>query len=218
MNYSEALSFIFQDKDWLKKIALGGLLVFIAAFTGIFFFVGFFAMGYYVRVLRHVVNGEEKILTDWKDWGNLFAEGLMAAIVSLVYFLIIGGLCAFVIVNIATAHGLAGIEKGIAITSVAILTFLGLIILINASLTLFVKTNDFASAFSPSAISNLLKNNFSNYLTIAIFTSILGAILFLAGMGIFSPFTNFWGLMVQAHLFGQCAKETDKSAATVQSA
>jgi hypothetical protein len=64
----------------------------------------------------------------------------------------------------------------------------------------------------------LLKNDFGNYLTIVIFTSILNAMLFLAGLGIFSPFTNFWGYMVQAHLFGQYAKGVQATTPAVQSA
>jgi len=76
----------------------------------------------------------------------------------------------------------------------------------NYGLIQFAATENFGSAFSLSGIFTLIKNDLGNFLAIMIFSSILNAILFLAGLGILSPFTNFWGLVVQAHLFGQCAK------------
>ena len=40
MNYSEALAFTFRDTDWLKKIAIGGLIAFISFYLGLFFLFG----------------------------------------------------------------------------------------------------------------------------------------------------------------------------------
>jgi hypothetical protein len=105
---------------------------------------------------------------------------------------------------------------GIVFTAIA--TAVCLIVTINLCLIQFAQTNDFAAAFRFSEAADLLKNDFANFLTILIFVSILNAILFLAGLGIFSPFTNFWGYMVQAHLFGQYAKSARTTAPVIQSA
>ncbi len=218
MNYSEALSFTFQDKDWLKKTAIGGFCLFIAVFSGILFFIGFFVIGYYLAVLRNVIQGEEKILPEWDgNWGKFFADGLMGAIILLINFLVIGGLGAIIIVGIATSST-ADYEMVLGIVFTAIGMAICLIVTTNLGFIQFAKTNDFAAAFRVSEIVNLLKNDFGNFLTIVIFVSILNAILFLAGLGIFSPFTNFWGYLVQAHLFGQYARRTTVAVAVVQSA
>jgi hypothetical protein len=219
MNYSEALSFTFQDKDWLKKTAIGGFCLFIAVFSGILFFIGFFAIGYYLGVLRNVIHGEEKILPEWEsNWGKFFADGLMGAIILLINFLVIGGLGAIIIVGLATSSDLADYEMVLGIVFTAIGMAIALIVTTNLCFMQFAKTNDFAAAFRIAEIANLLKNDFGNFLTIVIFVSILNAILFLAGLGIFSPFTNFWGYLVQAHLFGQYARKVRTAAPVIQSA
>jgi hypothetical protein len=217
MNYSEAISYIFQDKDWVKKILLGGLCVFIAVFTGILFFAALPAIGYYVGVLRNVMKGEEKPLPEWKDWNKFFADGLLGAIILFIYFLVIGGLGAIIIVNFAMGD-MEDYERVLGIVFTAIGILIALALFGNLGLIRFAATNDFGAAFRFAEISQLLKNDFGNYMSVVIFASILNAILFLAGLGIFSPFTNFWGYMVQAHLFGQYAKVVNSTIPTVPTA
>lgn len=214
MNYSEALAYIFQDKDWTKKIALGGLWLFIALFTGILFFAAFLAMGYYVSVLRNVMQGEEKPLPEWTEWSKYFVDGLMSGIILLIYFIMIGGLGAIVIVNLATAD-LPDYEMVLGIIFTALGILFALSIFGNLGLMRYAATNDFAAAFRYTEISQWLRNDFGNFVTIVIFTTILNAILFVAGLGIFSPFTNFWGYMVQAHLFGQYARGVNSTVPAV---
>jgi len=218
MNYSTALSYIFQDKDWLKKIVFGGFCLFIAVFTGILFFAAFFSIGYYVTVLRHVMQGEEKPLPEWdNNWSKFFVDGLMGALILFVYFIVIGGIGAIIIVNFAMGD-MADYEKVLGIVFTALGILLGLTIMGNLGLMQFAATNDFAAAFRLPEISQMLKNDFGNFVTIVLFTSLLNAMLFLAGLGIFSPFTNFWGYLVQAHLFGQFAKGVNSSTLAVQAA
>jgi len=217
MNYSTALSYIFQDKDWLKKTVLGGFFLFIAAFSGgILFFAAFFSIGYYVSVLRHVMQGAEKPLPEWdNNWGKFFTDGLMGALIIFVYLIVIGGLGAIIIVNFAMSD-MADYEKVLGIVCTALGILLGLTIMGNLGLMQFAATNDFAAAFRLPEISQMLKNDFGNFVTIVLFTSLLNAILFLAGLVVFSPFTNFWGYMVQAHLFGQFAKGVNSTVPAMQ--
>jgi hypothetical protein len=217
MNYSEALSFSFQDQAWAKKIAIGGLMVFVAMFTGVFFFVGFFAIGYYVTVLRNVMHGEAKPLPEWRNCGKLFGDGILGGIIFLIYFLVIGGITALFIVKAATDSDLYRFELAMTITVISLVALLSLSIFANLGLMQFAATNDFAAAFNLSEIFRLLRNDFGNYFSITILSIILNGILFMAGIGIFSPFTNFWGFMVQAHLFGQCAKSVSEPRAVVSS-
>lgn len=216
MNYSAALSYIFQDRDWLKKTALGGLCIFIAVFTGILFFAAFFAIGYYVNVLRQVMQGAEKPLPEWdNNWSKFFTDGLMGAFILFVYLLVIGGLGAVMIVSFA-AGDLADYEKVLGIVFTALGILLGVTIMGNLGLMRYAATNDFAAAFRLAEISQLLKNDFGNFITIVLFTSLLNGMLFLAGLGIFSPFTNFWGYLVQAHLLGQFARGVHSPTLAVQ--
>ena len=205
MNYSEALSFTFQDKEWLKKVGIGGFFALISFYAGLFFIFGFFLVGYYIGVLRNVMNGEESPLPDWSNMSKIFVDGIMGTIIILIYFIIIGGLCAILITNVATDPYIQDYELAISCVLTSLLTLFALGFFINYGLIQYAATENFGSAFSLSGIFTLVKNDLGNFLAIMIFSSILNAILFLAGLGILSPFTNFWGLVVQAHLFGQCA-------------
>jgi len=216
MNYSEALSFTFQDEEWVKKLAIGGLFVFVSFYLGLFFITGFVVAGYYIGLLRNVLKGEEKPLPQWTKWEKIFVDGILGAIISFIYFLFIGGIAALMIVSVVNDPGIQDFEMGMAIAVISLLALLSLSILTNLGLARFAATNDFGAAFSFSEIFRLLKNDFGNYLSIVIFSFILNAILFLAGLGILSPFTNFWGLVVQAHLFGQCVRGAQEPTTAVQ--
>ena len=217
MNYSEALSFTFQDEEWLKKIAIGGLIAFVSFYVGLFFIFGFFLVGYYLGVLRNVMRGDEKPLPDWGDMGKIFVDGMLGAIIALFYFIIIGGLCAILIVNVANDF-MPDYEKAFLIVFISLGTLLAMAFFINFGLIQFAATENFGAAFSLSAMIKLLRGNLGNFLAIVVFSLILNGILFLAGLGILSPFTNQWGMVVQAHLFGQCAREAYAEMMAVQSA
>jgi len=130
----------------------------------------------------------------------------MGTIIILIYFIVIGGICALIITRVATDPYIQDYELAISCVLTSLLTLFALGFFINYGLIQFAATENFSSAFSLSGIFTLIKNDLGNFLAIIIFSSILNAILFLAGLGILSPFTNFWGLVVQAHLFGQCAR------------
>ncbi|MFQ5640135.1 MAG: DUF4013 domain-containing protein [bacterium] len=217
MNYTEALSFIFQDQQWVKKMAIGGLFAFISFYCGLFFITGFFVVGYYVGVVRNVVHREESVLPNWSDMSKIFVDGLVGAIIIFFYFVIIGAICTLLIVSVAHDY-MPDYEKALLIILISLSTLLALTFLINYGLMQFAATDNFGAAFSLPGILSLIKSHFGDFLAIIIFTLILNGILFLAGLGILSPFTNFWGMVVQAHLFGQCAKAIHPDTPAVQSA
>ncbi|MCG8607488.1 DUF4013 domain-containing protein [bacterium] len=217
MNYSEALSFTFNDEDWLKKLGIGGLFALLSVYAGLFFILGFFIMGYYIGVLRNVMKGEEKPLPDWSDMGKIFVDGLLATIITLFYFVVIGGICAMMIVNVANDY-MPDHERVLLIIFISLATLVALTFFINYGLMQLAATNNFAAAFQPASMIRLIKDNLGNFIAVTVFSITLNGLLFLAGLGIVSPFTNFWGLIVQAHLFGQVAKEIVPTTTAVQSA
>ncbi len=217
MNYSEALSFTFRDDEWLKKLGIGGVLALLSVYACLFFILGFFLMGYYIGVLRNVMKDEEKTLPDWSDMGKIFVDGLLATIIFLFYFVVIGGCCAMMIVSVANDF-MPDHEKALLIIFISITTVVALTLFINYGLMQFAATDNFGAAFHLGNMIRLLKNNLGNFIAVTIFSLTLNGLLFLAGLGIISPFTNFWGMIVQAHLFGQLAKEVVPATPTVQAA
>lgn len=218
MNYSEALSFAFEDEEWLKKMAIGGFIAMISFYAGLFFIFGFFLIGYYVGVMRHVMAGADKALPDWSDTSKLFVDGLLGAVISLTYLVIIGGLCALFVVNLAHSPDTSQTEMVFGCLSISLTTFFALAFFINYGLMQFALTDSFSAAFNLGGMLRFLKPNLGDFIAITVFSLILNLILLCAGLGILSPFTNFWGLVVQAHLFGQCARPSKVSPSAVQQA
>jgi hypothetical protein len=80
MDYSKPFNFIFEDQDWFKKIAIGGLV-------GIIPIVNFALLGYCMQIARNVAAGAEKPLPEWDNFGAYFVSGAKISIANLIYLL-----------------------------------------------------------------------------------------------------------------------------------
>ena len=92
-----------------------------------------------------------------------------------------------------------------------------LIIFSNIGLLLYLNSDNFGAAVNFAEVLHFFRRQAGNLFAISVFTFILNLILFFAGLGIFSPFTNFWGFVVQAHLFGQCSRNYQPATPAIQS-
>lgn len=78
INVVEAFQFPFQDKDWITKLAITFILLFIPI-------LGWFAIGgYAVRLIRNVLTGVDE-LPDYDDMVGDFSRGLAAFLGGLIY-------------------------------------------------------------------------------------------------------------------------------------
>ena len=88
MDITRALSFPFDDEDWIVKFVVGSLMS----------VVGVFLPGYQVNVARNVIRGKKRPLPGMDNIGEVVADGLMAFIAGFVYAipgLVIGCMLAF---------------------------------------------------------------------------------------------------------------------------
>ena len=87
MDVGKALGFPFEDKDWIVKILIGGILLLIPI-------VNFFVFGYVFKVLQKAALEGVYEFPAWGDWGSLFVQGFFVFLVGLIYFLVPGILYA----------------------------------------------------------------------------------------------------------------------------
>lgn len=81
MDVGKAFSFAFEDRDWVTKLLVGGLIALIPIF-------GTFALtGYMVAVIRRVLNRDPNPLPEWSDLGQKFVDGLLLWVANLIYAL-----------------------------------------------------------------------------------------------------------------------------------
>lgn len=205
-DFAKPFSFVFEDPDWIKKIAIGGLM-YLAAF----FIVGiFFILGYCARLARNVVEGVARPLPEWDDLGEYFTEGLKLFLVMLAYFLPFLLIIAILIGGTALMGTFAEDNPmtGCAIAAVFLLLvplYLIVAIITPAALIYAMVTRDASAAFDFSRIWHFIKANVGNYaLAIAVylianFMSQFGMILLCVGV----VFTAFWSLLVTVYAFAE---------------
>ena len=125
MDIGRAFNFVFQDPKWLTKVLIFAVLAFIPIFG---WFVNF---GYALRIIKNVVEGNDVPLPEWDGFGLMFADGLRAFFVAIVWLIpaiilaflfnlgdsFILTLLARIILAVATAFVLAAIVP-VALTGV----------------------------------------------------------------------------------------------------
>ncbi|MCS7285548.1 MAG: DUF4013 domain-containing protein [Anaerolineae bacterium] len=205
MDIGKAFSYVFEDKNWLVKLLIGGVLLLIPI-------VNFISIGYALRTLRNVAEGEEKPLPEWDNWGDYFTKGLMVFLATLLYLLPF-----YILLGIGGALvGIAGAREEGALASIAALCGslaycltsvygLAFSLWLPGALTFYLFKGNFGSMFSFSEIFRYISANIGNYLiawiisVVASFVASFGVILCVIGV----IFTLFWAYLVWAHLFGQ---------------
>ena len=80
VNYGEAIKRPFKD---IKKLSIGAVLYMVPLLSII---TGLFASGYSLTAARTAVRRNFN-LPEWQDWGTLFVNGLLAAIIGLIWFI-----------------------------------------------------------------------------------------------------------------------------------
>ncbi|KAA3620430.1 MAG: DUF4013 domain-containing protein [Calditrichaeota bacterium] len=218
MNFAEALSFTFEDSDWLKKMAIGGALNFAGWFMGLFFITGIFTLGYFVLIISNVYKNNKPELPGWNEISAIFVDGLVGGIVMLLYFLMVAIIITPIIIDLAMNDSMSDLSQGLTIASVAVLGVIVLSVLSNLGLIVWATSKNFVLAINPIAVLKLTHNYLGALIGILVFTFILNSILFFGGLAIVSPFFLFWGAAVQAHLFGQVARECFSESAPIANA
>jgi MFS family permease len=81
MDIGRAFSYPFKDPKWLTKVLIFALLVFVPIFGWIV------NIGYSLRIMKNVFEGNDVPLPEWDHFGLMFAEGLKAFFVAIVWFI-----------------------------------------------------------------------------------------------------------------------------------
>jgi hypothetical protein len=111
MDIGKAVGFVFEDEQWVNKLLLGAAVSLVPVFGGIAI------TGYAIAVLRNVEAGKSRPLPDWDELGQLFVDGLMFWVATLIYsipFLILACPTALVWILPAVAADNQDLTAGLA--------------------------------------------------------------------------------------------------------
>jgi hypothetical protein len=97
LDIEAAFKFVFQDPDWVQKIAIGGLLS--MTIIGIIP-----VLGWGIEIARRVLADERELLPDWRDWETYIVDGLKMMLILFLWMLPV-----MVIFFVATAGPVAAL-------------------------------------------------------------------------------------------------------------
>ena len=212
MDIGKSFSFVFEDKKWIEKVLIGGILMLVPILGSILM------LGYGVELVRNVRNHDPEPLPEWDEWGTKITEGLKLFIITFLWALPLL-ILSFLLILPAAIMGNS--DSGSAIASIFSLCFscfaaIYAIILWLATPGITIKfseTGNFSDGLKFGEILNFTKKNLGQIIVAIIViwlvymvAGLLGSLLCLVGLF----FTMFWASLVQYHIIGQIGLEAQK--------
>ena len=212
MDIGKAFTFMFEDDEWIVKIAIAAVLAFIPI-------IGWIPLGgWMLEISRRVATGRQDVLPEWDDLGTYTIRGLKAAVILLIYYLpyIVLSACVYSIPFLISGGQVSdSVELGITVIEMAVKCvifayFVFVTLLIPAALMRFVMNDDDITAgLAFMEVLTLVKNNLMAYITVYLgylvltFLVPLGVLVLCVGV----LFTIPYSVAVLGHLYGQAYAE-----------
>ncbi len=200
MDYGLAFTFIpNSSKDWIGKVLMGVVFaLFVPLVIGVIPL-----MGWGIAIARRVIRGEEDVLPEWSELGQMIIDGLKFIAIFILWYIpvwILVGLAALINVDIVTL--LVNCCAAIYGVLVAILA-LGVF-------GLLADDRSFGEALNPANAWTVVSANWANtiivWLVAAIGASLASTIsIILCGIGIVLGIA--YGYALVGHLYGQLYRE-----------
>ena len=209
LDVGKALGFPFEDKDWIVKILIGGILLLIPI-------VNFIVFGYTFKVLQKAAREGVYEFPAWGDWGSLFGQGFFVFLVGLIYFLVpgilyaIGGVFLGGSILAGAGHSYGALPLiGMGILFLALGGVIGLVIslIVPMAMTVYAATGEFGQVFNFGGIFSRISSNAGNYVVAILIYIGLGIVLGIVSkiplLGlIIDIFAGFYVAVVMSYLFG----------------
>jgi len=211
MDFGLAFTYVFQDKDWVKKILFGAVAALIVV-------IGWIPLlGWLIEIARRVIRQDPEPLAGWTDLGKLFTLGLKGWLIIILVSLL-PGILAIPFVFLGSMNNSDTIYTIYSVCYGCFSILYGIIIAlaIPASLGILADTDQLGSALNPSKIISIIKAAPAAYIFallgtfVASIISELGVIL--CAVGLFATMAYAYAIM--GHLFGQAYRQA--SGAVVQ--
>ncbi len=222
MDFVKALTYPFEDQDWLKKIGIAALVQFIPI-------AGVLALqGWSLEICQRVRRNDSTPLPDWSNFGGLLSKGLIVFLAMLVYqlpTLIFGCVMAFAPTLMAAGgddENAVAALGGMVTLVIACCSCLLILYAIAASAAFFggymrfLDREEFGTFMQFGENIALVRNNLQDFGMALLFFIGAGLVAGLASSVTFglagllaSPFYSYFG----GHILGQLSAKLGASAA-----
>jgi large-conductance mechanosensitive channel len=210
MEFGKSFTYVFEDDDWVMKLLLAAVIVFIPI-------IGPLAVaGWGVEITKRAIQKDPEQLPGWGDFINYLIKGLVVILIGFVYMLpvIIVQVCS----NSVFFFGQESGEEGLMIIGNFLMACFGCLTFIYSILAVFfiaaaigryADTGEFGSAFQFGKVFATVKAAPAPYLMVLVGGFLAGMIAFVGLIacivGVF--LTIAYANAINAHLFGQAYYE-----------
>jgi len=215
MNFGLAFSYIFNDKEWFKKLALPAL-------CGLIPFIGpFILAGWGLKVVKNVIDGNEQNALPKLEFGADLGRGFIVFLINLIYslpILILALMCGLIIFfDFQIDESLIWVlfVAGFCVVLISALLWLILRFMRAAGLANYVAKGEFRAAFNFKQIFGLLKKSFISWLLVIV-AQVL-AMFIIAPLGVIAclvgaALTSAFAIAIYRHLLGQAYNKATEPA------
>lgn len=89
MNFGKPFTYLLHDDDGLIKVGINLVVTLVGGIMLIFFGLGIILFaaqqGYKIQLIKNMLDGEEKPLPAWDQWGKKITQGFHIILANLVY-------------------------------------------------------------------------------------------------------------------------------------
>ena len=216
MDIGKSIGFVFEDKDWITKVLIGGIVSLIPI-------VNLAALGYALRTLQNVGAGKAEPLPQWDDFGDYFVRGLVLFVGGLIYALplIVVAVMTIALSSLTDSRALGAGAEGVISVCVAVLACLQLLLALAVSVWTpaaamnYAATDEFAALFRFDQIWGLISGHLGDYIVALLVYWLVSMVAFFVGVVLClvgTIFTSFIATLIFAHLLGQVLSKSREPA------
>ncbi|GAA0229572.1 DUF4013 domain-containing protein [Haladaptatus pallidirubidus] len=154
--FNDSINYLKDSDDAAKTVLIGGLL----AIFGFLIIPALIVEGYVIRVLRRGSAGDTEAPV-FSDWGTLTVDGLKAAIITLVYFLVPAILAAVFVGGGAALANDAPFIGGVVALFGGLLTLIATLAVwyvVPAALVRFAENGAMGSGFDYESLAPIVRD------------------------------------------------------------
>lgn len=206
VDFGRAFTYVFEDKDWIKKVLIGGLMVPLI----IVFFIGAFILnGYMLEIVRRVASGNDTPLPEWDDFGGYLSRGFILTVGLLIWYIpyIILACCLGLGLGLSDSSDMGGANIG----GNLFLNGVGLIysaVIMPVVIGAFATDMQFGSMFQFNRIMEAVQRIGAGFVMVFLILLVANII---AGLGLIAFcigvfFTIAYSIFVSGHAYGQVSR------------
>jgi hypothetical protein len=225
MDIGKALSFVFEDEEWISKILLGAVIVLIPIFGQLALF------GYGIAIIRNVKADDPRPLPAWSNLGDFILDGFKFWVATLIYaipFIIF--LCPIMLVWVLPALGaenedLAAILAGVSgivsmlLGCLAVLYGILLSLLTPVIQIRYAETGEIGPCLAVGEVFRLLFDNLGGVLVAVVLGwAVSTVVLSIAGtltLGLLALPGSVWLKALSCHMYGQISQQVASAPAAI---